>query len=190
MTAFSKWLASLAYYWILLGAVVLMVLLFFIFRAIPKTRRLTGQLMTFSGMCVMTLLFYILTFSLRATRIAGSAAFTARTMPRLWCALMLPVAIAAFVEILRRGGNDEKFGRWGLALGVALGSIFSVILFSFLGYYLSSAAFIFGVMWVMKERRWKMLVLTPVAWVAFTYLIFQRVLFIGLPTGILPSLLF
>ena len=73
---------------------------------------------------------------------------------------------------------------------MALGSIFSVILFSFLGYYLSSAAFIFGVMWVMKERRWKMLVLTPVAWVAFTYLIFQRVLFIGLPTGILPSLLF
>ena len=94
MEAFSKWLASLDYYWILLGAVVLMAILFFIFRANPKTRRVTGQLITLSGMCVMTLLYYILTFSLRVSKMSESTGFTARTMPRLWCALMVPIAIA------------------------------------------------------------------------------------------------
>lgn len=190
MEAFSKWLASLDYYWILLGAVVLMAILFFIFRANPKTRRVTGQLMTLSCMCVMTLLYYILTFSLRVSKMSESTGFTARTMPRLWCALMVPIAIAAFVEIIRKGESDEKFGRWGLALGVALGSIFSVVMFNFLGYYISSAVFIFAVMWVMKERRWKMLVITPIAWIAFTYFVFQRMLYIGLPSGMLFDLIF
>lgn len=190
MEAFSKWLASLDYYWVLLGAVVLMAILFFVFRSIPKTRPVIGQLMTLSGMCVLTLLFYILTFSLRVSKMSASTGFTARTMPRLWCFLMLPTAIAAFVEIIRHGSKDEPFGRWGLALGVALGSIFSVVMFKFLGYYISSALFIVGVMWVMNERSWKRLVITPVVWVVFTYFVFQKMLYIGLPSGMLFDLIF
>ena len=190
MEAFSKWLASLDYYWILLGAVVIMAALFFVFRAIPKTRPVTGQLITLSGMCVLSLLFYILTFSLRVSKMSASTGFTARTMPRLWCALMVPIAIAAFVEIIRHGSKDEPFGRWGLALGVALASIFSVLMFKFLGYYISSALFIVGVMLVMNERRWKMLVITPAAWIVFTYFVFQKMLYIGLPSGMLFDLIF
>ena len=190
MEAFSKWLASLDYYWILLGAAVIMAALFFVFRAIPRTRPVTGQLITLSGMCVLSLLFYILTFSLRVSKMSASTGFTARTMPRLWCALMVPIAIAAFVEIIRHGSKDEPFGRWGLALGVALASIFSVIMFKFLGYYISSALFIVGVMLVMNERRWKMLVITPAAWIVFTYFVFQKMLYIGLPSGMLFDLIF
>lgn len=189
MEAFSQWLASLDYYWIVVAAVVIMLGLFFLFRAFPRTRRVMAQLLVLSGMCLLALLFFLLTFTLKVSKMAVDTGFSARTMPRFWCLLMLPVAVAAFVQILKKDhAEDEKFGRWGLALGVALGSIFSVILFQFVGYYISSAVFIFIVMWVMKERKWTMLTFTPLGWVAFTYLIFQKLLYINLPTGMLFSL--
>ena len=156
MEAFSQWLSSLHYVWFIAALVVIMVGLFFLFRAFPRSRNKIGQLLVLSGMCLISLLFYLLTFSFRVTKIAADAGFSARTMPRLWCVLMLPIAIAAYIQILKDDNQEEKFGRWGLALGVALGSIFSVILFNFVGYYICSAVFIFAVMWVMKERRWTM----------------------------------
>lgn len=190
MEAFSKWLTNLHYGWIVLGFMVIMLGLFFLFRAFPRTRRVMGQLLTLSGMCLITLLFFLLTFSLKVSKMAADAGFSARTMPRLWCFLMLPTAVAAFVQILKDDNEaDEPFGKWQLALGVALGSIFSIILFQFVGYYISSAVFIFLVMWVMKERKWTMLTFTPLGWVAFTYFIFQKLLYINLPTGMLFSLL-
>lgn len=190
MEAFSKWLASLHYTWFLVAFVVVMAGLFFLFRAFPRTRRVRGQLLTLSGMCLIALVFFLLTFSLKVSKIAADTGFSARTMPRLWCLLMLPTAIAAFVQIIKNDGEpDEPFGRWTLALGVALGSIFSVMLFQFVGYYISSAVFIFLVMWVMKERKWTMLTFTPLGWVAFTYFIFQKLLYINLPAGMLFTLL-
>lgn len=189
MEAFAQWLSSLHYIWIVVCSVVIMVGLFFLFRAFPRTRQKMGQLLVLSGMSLLSLLFYILTFSLKVSKMAADAGFTARTMPRLWCALMLPIAIAAYIQILKDNQEEEKFGRWTLALGVALGSIFSVIIFNFAGYYISSAVFIFAVMWVMKERRWTMLTFTPLGWVAFTYFFFQKLLFINLPVGMLFSLL-
>lgn len=190
MEAFFKWFAALHYYWYLSAFVAIMVGLFFLFSAYPRTRRVRGQLLTLSAMCLITLLFFILSFSLRVSKIALSTGFSARTMPRLWSYLMLPTSIAAFIQILKKDNKpDEKLGRWPLALGVALGSIFSVILFQFVGYYISSAVFIFLVMWVMNERRWTMLVLTPLGWLAFTYFIFQKLLFINLPVGFLFNLI-
>jgi len=184
----SAWLTGLGYQWILLGAVLLLGVLLALFRASPRIRPVTGQLMVLSGMCVVTLIFYLLTFSLRVSKMAADSGCTARTIPRLWCFLMLLASAAAFVSILKKENRpDSAFGRWRLALGVAVGSIFSVVMFQFMGYYLSSAVFLVTVMWAMRERRWTYLVLTPVCWVAFTYLIFDRLLYIHLPMGALFS---
>jgi len=186
----SAWLAGLGYQWFLLSAFVILAALFILFRAIPRTRPVTGQLMVLSGMCVMTLFFYLLTFSLLVSIMAADSGCTPRTIPRLWCFLMLLAAAAAFVAILKKDNTPDKpFGRWGLAMGVAVGSIFSVVLFQFIGYYLSSAVFIVLVMLAMQERRWKFLVITPICWTAFTYLIFAKLLYISLPIGALFELL-
>ena len=165
-----------------------MVGLYYLFNSNKKTKPVKGQLLVLCGMDLVTLLFYILTFSLRISKLAKDAGATPRTMPRLWVLLMLFASVGAFFAILKQGAEqDKKFNKWVFALLVGVGSIFSVILFNYIGYYLSSAIFIVLVMYAMGERNKLQLILTPVIWCVFTYVIFYRLLFIKLPFGLLFS---
>ena len=184
MTALSNWLNSLSYGWVLGGIAVLMVGFYFLFNAIPRTKPVKAQLLCVVGMDLITLLFFILTFSLRVSKMAAESGATPRTLPRLWAFLMLFASIGAFAAILRKDNKpDEKFDRWVFALLVGLGSIVSVMLFQWIGYYLASAIFIVTVMVAMGERNKWTLIVTPVAWCVFTYFVFNKLLFISLPVG-------
>ena len=109
---------------------------------------------------------------------------TAATMPRTWCALMTPVIILVVVSILNGNSKpDEPFKHWQLALGIAVIVFASVFLFDYIGYYLSSALFLVLTMWLMKERKVLRLVLTPICWCLFAWLVFDKLLYITLPTG-------
>lgn len=191
MEALSKFLADQSVYVILGALVVLMVAAYFVFNAIPKTKPVKAQLLCVFGMDLITLLFFLMTFSLRVSKMASEAGATPRTLPRLWAFLMLFASIGAYVAILNKGNKpDEKFGKWAFALLVGLGSIVSVLLFQFIGYYLSSAIFIVVVMIAMGERNKLQLILTPVIWCVFTYFVFNKFLFISLPVGSLFKGLF
>lgn len=191
MEAFSEWLASLSYWWILAAFAVIMTGLYFLFNANERTRAVKIQLLTLCGMDIITLLFFLLTFSLRISKLAREAGATPRTVPRLWALLMLFASIGAFFAIIKKGAEpDEKFEKWAFALLVGVGSIFSVLLFNYIGYYLSSAIFILVVMIAMGERNKLQLILTPVIWCVFTYLVFYKLLYIKLPFGKLFEALF
>ena len=191
MESFSKWLTNLSYWWILLGFLVIMTGFYFLFGTWQKTKRVRVQLLCLCGMDLVTLLFYLLTFNLRVSKLAAEAGATPRTMPRLWALLMTLASIGAFFAIIRDDNKeDEKFNRWAFALLVGVGSIFSVILFQYIGYYLSSAIFIFVVMIAMGERNKLQLILVPVIWCVFTYFVFYRMLYIKLPFGSLFEALF
>ena len=191
MTALSNWLNTLSYGWILGGLAVLLIAFYFIFNAIPKTRPVKAQLLCVVGMDLITLLFFILTSSLRISKLAAEAGASARTLPRLWAFLMLIASIGAYAAILKKdSAPDAKFDRWVFALLVGLGSIVSVLLFNFIGYYLSSAIFIVVVMIAMNEKNKLQLIITPIAWVVFTYLVFNKLLYIKLPVGSLFKGLF
>ena len=184
MTALSNWLSALHYGWVLGGIAVLLIGFYFLFNAIPRTKPVKAQLLCVVGMDLITLLFYLLTFSLRVSKMAASAGATPRTLPRLWAFLMLLASIGAYVAILKKSNKpDKKFDRWVFALLVGLGSIVSVMLFQWIGYYLSSALFIVIVMIAMGERNWIQLTLTPIIWCVFTYFVFNKLLFISLPVG-------
>ena len=184
MTEFSKWLSSLSYGWILGGLALLLIGFYFLFNAIPRTKPVKGQLLCLVGIDLITLLFFILTFSLRVSKMAAQSGATPRTMPQLWAVLMVPASIGAFVAILRKDNKpDKKFDRWVFALLVGLGSMASVLLFQWIGYYLSSAIFIVTVMVAMGEKNKLQLILTPIIWCVFTYFVFDRLLFISLPIG-------
>ena len=184
MEALSKWINSLSYGYVLGGLAVLMIGFYFIFNAIPRTKPVKAQLLCVVGMDLITLLFYILTFSLRVSKMAAQSGATPRTMPRLWAFLMIFASIGAYIAILKNDNKpDAKFDRWVFALLVALGSIVSVILFQWIGYYLSSALFIVTVMIAMGEKNKLQLILTPVLWCVFTYFVFNKFLFISLPVG-------
>jgi len=191
MTALSQWLSSQSYWFVLGVLAVLMVGFYFLFNAIPRTKPVKGQLLCVVGMDLITLLFFILTFSLRVSKMAAASGATPRTMPRLWAFLMLFASIGAYIAILRPDNKpDEKFDRWVFALMVGLGSIVSVVLFQWIGYYLSSALFIVIVMVAMGERKKIQLIITPIIWCIFTYFVFNRLLFISLPVGSLFKGLF
>ena len=181
MEALSKWINSLSYGYVLGGLAVLMIGFYFLFNAIPRTKPVKAQLLCVVGMDLITLLFYILTFSLRVSKMAAQSGATPRTMPRLWAFLMIFASIGAYIAILKKDNKpDAKFDRWVFALLVALGSIVSVILFQWIGYYLSSALFIVTVMIAMGEKNKLQLILTPVLWCVFTYFVFNKFLFISL----------
>jgi hypothetical protein len=184
MEALSKWINSLSYGYVLGGLAVLMIGFYFLFNAIPRTKPVKAQLLCVVGMDLITLLFYILTFSLRVSKMAAQSGATPRTMPRLWAFLMIFASIGAYIAILKKDNKpDAKFDRWVFALLVALGSIVSVMLFQWIGYYLSSAIFIVTVMIAMGEKNKLQLILTPVIWCVFTYFVFNKFLFISLPVG-------
>ena len=184
MEALSKWINSLSYGYVLGGIAVLMIGFYFLFNTIPRTKPVKAQLLCVVGMDLITLLFYILTFSLRVSKMAAQSGATPRTMPRLWAFLMIFASIGAYIAILKKDNKpDDKFDRWVFALLVALGSIVSVILFQWIGYYLSSALFIVTVMIAMGEKNKLQLILTPVLWCVFTYFVFNKFLFISLPVG-------
>ena len=167
-----------------MGFLATMTGLFFLFGIWPRTKRVRIQLLCLCGMNLVTLLFYLLTFNLRVSKLAAEAGATPRTMPRLWALLMALASIGAFFAIIKsENKEDEKFNRWIFALLVGVGSIFSVIMFQYIGYYLSSAIFIFVVMIAMEERNITQLILVPVIWCLFTYYVFFRMLYIKLPFG-------
>lgn len=191
MTALSTWLSSQSYILVLGVTAVLMVGFYFLFNAIPRTKPVKGQLLCVVGMDLITLLFFILTFSLRVSKMAAESGATPRTLPRLWAFLMIFASIGAYVAILKKDNSpDAPFDRWVFALMVGLGSIVSVILFKWIGYYLSSAIFIVVVMVAMGEKKKIQLILTPIIWCIFTYFVFNKFLFISLPIGSLFKGLF
>ena len=154
MTAFSKWLSELSYGWVLGGIAVLLLGFYFLFNAIPRTKPVKAQLLCVVGMDLITLLFYLLTFSLRVSKMAAQSGATPRTLPRLWAVLMALASIGAYIAILKKSNKPDKgFDRWVFALLVGLGSIVSVLLFQWIGYYLSSAIFIVVVMGAMGEKN-------------------------------------
>ena len=184
MSEISNWLNLLNYGYVLGGLAALMIGFYFLFNAIPRTKPVKAQLLCVVGMDLITLLFYILTFSLRVSKMAAQSGATPRTMPRLWAFLMIFASIGAYIAILKKDNKpDAKFDRWVFALLVALGSIVSVILFQWIGYYMSSALFIVTVMIAMGEKNKLQLILTPVLWCVFTYFVFNKFLFISLPVG-------
>lgn len=190
VTAFAKMLASLNVGWILLGFVAIMLILFLIFSKVQKTRPVRGQLMVLSGICLMALLFFILTFSFKVSKMATGA--TAATMPRVWCVCLLLVSVLCAKSILGKSGEpDAAFGpRWKMVIVVVVAIFASVFLFKYIGYYLSSAIFLFLLMWLMEERKPVTLIAVPIGWVLFSYFVFAKFLYISLPTGSLWTAIF
>ena len=168
--------------WTALIFVALMVAFWALYTFVPRLKPNRGQLMVITFICLFTLLLFLCTFSFRIKKIMKYT--NAATMPRTWVALMVPVILLVVVSILNGSTQpDEPFKRWKLALGIGVAVFASVFLFDYIGYYLSSALFLVLMMWLMKERKVLRLVLTPVFWCLFTWLVFDKLLFIKLPVG-------
>lgn len=186
MEAFAKWMAGLNALWYLAALAVVLIALFFVFHNIKKLRPYTGQLLLLSAFVLIALIFFLLTFSFKVSKLASGV--SARSMPRLWIALLLLSAAAVFLDVFtHKEKPDAPLGNWRLAAVVIVIAVLSVALFSYIGYYISSALFIVAFMLLLGERKPVVLAAVPVGWCVFTYFIFNKLLYISLPVGALFS---
>ncbi len=119
--------------------------------------------------------------------------------PRIIGCLSVLITLVAVIGSLRPGAavDEEVFGEdevgegdlgrhpIPLALTVGAAALFLVTLTS-LGAILSSAVFMFGMLWYLNPRRWVVNVVLSIAVPLGLYLLFQTALNAGLPEGLLP----
>ena len=191
MKAIGQFLTDINPLWLLVGFAAILVALFFVYSKFPKTKPYRGQLLVITGFCLFTLLFFLMGFDFKVNKQMRDAGFFANTVPNTWAILMVPCAIMVVVNIFSATNNpDEPFEKWMLALGVGVAALAAVFLFEYIGYYLSSVLFLLLMMWLLRERRLPVLIGLPVGWCVFVYFVFDKLLYMGLPTGSLFAGLF
>lgn len=191
MKAIGQFLTDINPVWLLVGFAAIMVAVVLLYRSFPKTKPYTGQLALITGFCLFTLLFFLMSFDFKVTKLMRDAGVNASTIPHTWAALMVPCAIMVVVNIFSATNKpDEPFEKWQLALGIGLAALASVFLFEYIGYYLASVLFLLLMMFLMREKNVLVLVLVPVIWCIFVYFVFDKLLYMGLPTGSLFAGLF
>jgi hypothetical protein len=160
-------------------------------RPFKRLRPFTGQLLVLAGIFWVGLLFFIISFSFPPPAPILRAVTDASTIPRVWFLAMVPVIVIALIPILRgKEDPDPKWGNLRLVFTILGALVLSVGLFEIIGYYISSALFIFAVMWVLGVRKKLELIAVQAGWVLFSYFVFARLLNVRLPIGIIFSGLF
>lgn len=145
-------------------------------------RQYLGQITVALILIGVCLLFLALTFTFPHSSLAGN---DAAMVPRLWVLLMLPLCVHYLVRLTQgKESPDGPSGRLDKALGVALVLILSVAGTQYIGYYICSAAFIWVCMYMLGLRGYLGMTVIALGWVAFSYFVFYRTLYVPLPAGI------
>jgi tripartite-type tricarboxylate transporter receptor subunit TctC len=138
-----------------------------------------GQLIIPAVILVVAMFCFARTLTFPRVTGLGAAA-----VPQLWIALLTPLCVYAFLtaspgvievrqEVWR---TDLVWGFIGLLALYWIGTYF-------LGYYLSSAAFLIAAMYLLGVHSLQMACLVAGAWLTFAYLAFGRLLYVPLPAG-------
>jgi tripartite-type tricarboxylate transporter receptor subunit TctC len=166
-----------------LGALAAVILLF-AGLAVPLLRRTSlrgraGHVVIPAMLLCMALLFLAATFAFAASDEVGPVA-----IPRLWIGVLVPVcagllyrAVRGRDQAVRRGPRFDLVVRLGVLLVAYVAGIHLV------GYVASSAVFLPLAMLLLGERSLHWIALVTLVWVAGSYAVFVRVLFVPLPSG-------
>jgi tripartite-type tricarboxylate transporter receptor subunit TctC len=161
-------------------------------RPFKRLRPYTGQILLLAGVFWMGLLFFIISYSFPLPVGLMASNTNASTIPRVWFFALIPSTILALFPIFT--GKETPDIKWGENLknvGIILAAlVISVVMFQFIGYYISSAFFVVVTLWVLGIRNKIQLIALPLGWIVFSYLVFARVLHVRLPVGNIFSGLF
>ncbi|MCC5795479.1 MAG: tripartite tricarboxylate transporter TctB family protein [Chromatiales bacterium] len=147
-----------------------------------------GELMILSVVTSLAIVFYAMSSALPppnpVDRVGASG------IPRLWIALLLPLALWQTWLILRQK-KDPMHKKKPLLLFGFLGFMSCyVLLIPILGYLLASLVYLPGILWYLKYRKPVMIGALTAGWLLFSWFVFQETLFVDLPRGaLLPALM-
>jgi putative tricarboxylic transport membrane protein len=142
----------------------------------------TGQALVPGVLMAIALLFFAVTFDFPMEQ-AGPA-----LIPRIWTVCLI-ILCAGVIFFAARGKSDKdpKAGKIGfllLGMGTMIAYYFAI---QYLGYFISSVIFLAVMMYLLSCRKPFIIVSVCTGWLAFSYLVFYKLLYIQLPLGFLEN---
>lgn len=148
-----------------------------------RYRQRTGQVTLLSGIAAVTVVALLMSLHLPPPNPVDPVGSTG--LPRLWLLLLLPLLLWQIGYCLRADPGAPERGepmRLGFALGLFIGYL---LLLPVLGYLLSTLIYMPTLIWFLGYRRWPVIAALTVAWLLFSEFVFQRLLLVDLPRGVL-----
>lgn len=179
-------LNSTAGFWVICTALLILLYAgrFVLKRFIGK--EYLGQALVITAIVLITAVFFALSFWFP---IRGEV--SAAVIPRLWIACIIACCVFLAARILRKTEDPDPAVR-DLSLpfkfmGLTIAYLVLIVLS---GYFIASVIFIAVAMTLLSYRRRLVILSISGGWLAFSYLVFYRVLFVPLPRGLLITMLF
>lgn len=149
-------------------------------------KNLLSRILIISSLISVSIVFYLISFVFPESGIVGPA-----VVPRLWIILLIPLNILLLIKTIKNRnkikpdkGNTNRVLKFIVFLIVYLIGIY------FLGYYISTFAFILISMYFLGYRKFSTMIMISLGWVIFSYLVFYKTLYVPLPIGRLFEILF
>jgi len=166
---------------IMLAAFVIATQLAYIVTSRTGKKTMAGLVAISTSFISLGIFVLVLSANLQTSMFNGNEA---AMIPRLWAGLLIPSS--AFMIYRALTGSEEgaePAGRTDKVIAVLSALIISAALMDYLGYFICSAAFIFMCMYALGYRKFLMALLISGSCVAFSYLVFYRLLYVSLPLG-------
>ncbi|HNZ08587.1 MAG TPA: tripartite tricarboxylate transporter TctB family protein [Bacillota bacterium] len=166
---------------IMLAAFAMAVGLAYIVASRTAKRRMAGLVALGASFISLGAFVLVLSANLETSVFNGNEA---AMIPRLWAGILIPASVLMIYRALTGAEEEpEPAGRTDKVLAVLAALTISVALMDYLGYFICSAAFILICMYMLGYRKFPVMLLISGSWVAFSYFVFYRLLYVGLPLG-------
>ncbi len=159
---------------------------FLVYRS--RRRPITSTLTLSMSFIALGLTVLVLSDNLSHSAFIGNEA---AMIPRLWAGILIPIALfLIYRSVTGQEEEPEKGGRLDKVVAVAAVLIVMVFLMKYLGYFICSAIFVFACMYILDYRKYLTMTALSLAWVAFSYFIFYKLLWVTLPIGTVIKAIF
>jgi hypothetical protein len=144
-----------------------------------------GQFAVLVALIYISIVFFIMTFGFRKSGLVSAAA-----VPRLWILGILSCCTYLLVIMLNGTESpDPSTSSFAKPIQYILLALVYVVLIPYLGFFIASLAFLIIGIVILAYRRWTVIIGVALGWLAFSYFLFYKLLFVPLPEGLLISLL-
>ena len=144
-----------------------------------RKREYFGEILVPCTLIALSIVFFAITFSFPVEETAGPA-----DVPRLWILCTCVLCGAILWQVFRgKAAPDPKSGRLGFLLLVTVLLIAYYFAIQTAGYFLSSFVFLVLLMHILAFKKKLVIYAVSAGWVAFSYVVFYRFLYIQLPLG-------
>ena len=168
---------------LLMMAVIFALFIFFVLMLITgfKVKRLTYNLILSGVFVWISVFFFYQTFLFKIPE--GLNITSPALIPRLWSVLLFVTAIWNLVNELKGKYKPVKSGRIKLTGKILLVLVLYFIAIPYAGYYLSTPFFLLAGFYILKYRKWPVMIAYGFGFVVFSFVVFQLLLKIDLPLG-------